>query len=51
MIGSLIQSGKGEGMQSMDDALWKLVQDKRVHPRDAYLKATDKARFEPLVKD
>jgi twitching motility protein PilT len=51
MIGSLIQSGKGEGMQSMDDALWKLVQDKKVHPRDAYLKATDKARFEPLVKD
>ena len=23
----------------------------RIHPRDAYLKATDKARFEPLVKD
>jgi twitching motility protein PilT len=51
MIGSLIQSGKSEGMQSMDDALWKLVQDKKVHPRDAYLKATDKTRFEPLVKD
>jgi twitching motility protein PilT len=51
MIGSLIQSGKSEGMQSMDDALWKLVQDKKVHPRDAFLKATDKARFEPLVKD
>ena len=51
MIGSLIQSGKSEGMQSMDDALWKLVQDKRIHPRDAYLKAADKARFEPLVKD
>jgi twitching motility protein PilT len=51
MIGSLIQSGKSEGMQSMDDALWKLVQDKKVHPRDAYLKATDKARFESLVKD
>jgi twitching motility protein PilT len=51
MIGSLIQSGKSEGMQSMDDALWKLVQDKKIHPRDAYLKATDKARFEPLVKD
>jgi twitching motility protein PilT len=51
MIGSLIQSGKSEGMQSMDDALWKLVQDKKVHPRDAYLKASDKARFESLVKD
>jgi twitching motility protein PilT len=49
MIGSLIQSGKGEGMQSMDDALMTLVQQKRVQPRDAYLKATDKARFESLV--
>jgi twitching motility protein PilT len=49
MIGSLIQSGKGEGMQSMDDALMALVQQKRIHPRDAYLKAADKARFESLV--
>jgi twitching motility protein PilT len=49
MIGSLIQSGKSEGMQSMDDALMALVQAKRIHPRDAYLKATDKGRFESLV--
>jgi twitching motility protein PilT len=49
MIGSLIQSGKGEGMQSMDDALMGLVQQKRIHPRDAYLKAGDKSRFESLV--
>jgi twitching motility protein PilT len=49
MIGSLIQSGKSEGMQSMDDALFALVQSKRIHPRDAYLKAGDKARFEALV--
>jgi twitching motility protein PilT len=49
MIGSLIQSGKSEGMQSMDDALMALVQAKRIHPRDAYLKATDKNRFESLV--
>jgi twitching motility protein PilT len=49
MIGSLIQSGKGEGMQSMDDALMGLLQEKRIHPRDAYVKATDKSRFESLV--
>jgi twitching motility protein PilT len=49
MIGSLIQSGKADGMQSMDDALFALVQQKRIHPRDAYLKAGDKARFEALV--
>jgi twitching motility protein PilT len=49
MIGSLIQSGKGEGMQSMDDALMALVQSKHIHPRDAYLKAGDKGRFESLI--
>jgi len=49
MIGSLIQSGKGEGMQAMDDALMALVQQKRIHPRDAYLKASDKAKFEAMV--
>ena len=28
MIGSVIQSGKQQGMQSMDDALWALLKDK-----------------------
>jgi twitching motility protein PilT len=49
MIGSLIQSEKAQGMQSMDDALWALVQQKKIHPRDAWMKAADKARFESLV--
>jgi twitching motility protein PilT len=49
MIGSLIQSGKQDGMQSMDDALFALVQRKRILGRDAYMKATDKARFESLA--
>ena len=48
MIGSVIQSGKQDGMQSMDDALWGLVQSGRIGARDAYLKASDKARFESL---
>jgi twitching motility protein PilT len=47
MLESLIQSGKAQGMQSMDDALFALMQEKRIRPYDAYLKATDKARFEP----
>jgi twitching motility protein PilT len=49
MIGSLIQAGKGEGMQSMDDALMAMAKAGRIHPRDAYLKAMDKARFESMV--
>lgn len=51
MIGSVIQSGKAQGMQSMDDALFALVQAEKIHPRDAYLKATDKTRFESMVPD
>ncbi len=49
MVNSVIQSGKGDGMQSMDDSLFALLQDKRIHPRDAYMKASDKSRFESLV--
>jgi twitching motility protein PilT len=51
MIGSVIQSGRAQGMQSMDDALTALLDEKKILPRDAYLKATDKARFESLVPD
>jgi len=49
MLGSYIQQGKAEGMQLMDDALFDLVQAKRVDAHDAYAKAMDKARFESLL--
>jgi twitching motility protein PilT len=49
MLSSVIQSGKKDGMQAMDDALFALVQAETIHPRDAYTKALDKARFEALV--
>ena len=51
MISSIIQSGKGEGMQAMDDALMELVQQDVITGRDAYMKALDKARFESLVPE
>ncbi|HZI63857.1 MAG TPA: PilT/PilU family type 4a pilus ATPase, partial [Thermoanaerobaculia bacterium] len=51
MITTVIQGGKSQGMQLMDDGLMALIEAKRITPRDAYLKATDKARFEPLVKE
>jgi twitching motility protein PilT len=50
MIRSIIQGGRADGMQLMDDALLDLVEKKRIAPRDAYLKAADKARFEPLLE-
>ena len=49
MLTSLIQSGRAAGMQAMDDALFESVKAGRVLPADAYAKATNKARFEPLV--
>jgi len=49
MLNSIIQSGKTQGMQSMDDSLFAAVQSGRVRAVDARMKATEKARFDPLV--
>ncbi len=49
MLHSIIQSGRNVGMQAMDDALFALAKEGRILAQDAYLKATDKARFEPLL--
>ena len=38
-------SGKGEGMQFMDDAIWAVMQQGKVSPVEAYMKAIDKNRF------
>jgi Tfp pilus assembly pilus retraction ATPase PilT len=51
MLNSLIQSGKGKGMQSMDDSLFAAVESGQVRAADALMKATEKARFEPLVAE
>lgn len=45
MLQSIIGAGKGHGMQAMDDALAALVASGAIDPREAYLKAADKARF------
>src|SRR5271154_5198625 len=44
-------SGKSEGMQFMDDAIMALVNDGTVSAKEAYMKAIDKQRFAPLLKD
>ena len=49
MINGVIQGGKKLGMQQMDDSLMKLVESGAVEARAAYMKATDKSRFEPLL--
>ena len=49
MLLNIIQSGKSQGMQTMDDALMALVQANRIAPEDAWRKALDKARFEKFA--
>jgi twitching motility protein PilT len=49
MISSYMQSGQGEGMQTMDQALSQLVQAGKVTAADAATKAVDKALFERMA--
>jgi twitching motility protein PilT len=46
MLASVIQGGKAEGMQAMDDVLFQLASDGKIAGKDAYMKANDKGRFE-----
>ena len=43
-------SGKGEGMQFMDDAINSLLQQGVVNGQEAYMKAIDKTRFAPYLE-
>lgn len=49
MLASIIQSGKTLGMQAMDDVLFAFAKEGRISGHDAYMKATDKARFEGMA--
>ncbi|MEX1224675.1 MAG: type IV pilus twitching motility protein PilT, partial [Pirellulales bacterium] len=46
---SILQSGRKEGMIAMDDKLEELVKNGTVDGMDAYMKATEKRRFEKYV--
>ncbi len=50
-IVSVMQSGRGEGMQIMDDVLEQYVKEGVVTGRDAYMKANEKRRFEQYAED
>jgi len=45
----VLVSGKGEGMQFMDDAINSLLQQGVVNAEEAYMKAIDKTRFAPYL--
>jgi twitching motility protein PilT len=46
-IRNIIQSGRSQGMQLMDDVILKYLNDKRISAEEAYMKAADKTRFAP----
>jgi len=48
-IPSAMQTGKTHGMVMLNDALFAHVQKGLVEPRDAYIKAVDKAGFETML--
>src|SRR5216117_4585827 len=45
----VIVSGKAQGMQFMDDAIWALFEKGIVSPHEAFMKAIDKNRFKPFL--
>ena len=45
----VIVSGKAQGMQFMDDAIWRLLEKGIVSPHEAFMKAIDKSRFKPFL--
>jgi len=45
----VIVSGRAQGMQFMDDAIWALLGKGIVSPHEAFMKAIDKSRFRPFL--
>src|SRR5205809_3299730 len=45
----IIVSGRAQGMQFMDDAIWALLEKGIVSPHEAFMKAIDKSRSKPFL--
>lgn len=45
-IRNVIQAGRAQGMQLMDDAIQKLLSEQKITAEEAYMKATEKSRFQ-----
>lgn len=49
-IKSIIESGGADGMITMDNSLMNRVKDGTIEPKEAYMKAANKATFAPLLQ-
>ena len=47
----VIVSGRAQGMQFMDDAIWAILQKGIVSPHEAFMKAIDKNRFKQYLPE
>jgi twitching motility protein PilT len=45
----VIVSGRAQGMQFMDDAIWALLEKGIISAHEAFMKAIDKSRFKPFL--
>jgi twitching motility protein PilT len=50
-INSMIQTGRRYGMELLDDAIMGLLNKGMISVDEAYMKANDKSRFRPLLKN
>jgi twitching motility protein PilT len=50
-IPSAIQTGKKQGMQTLDDAIMELLHKKWISPEEAFDKSIDKTKFLPFLKE
>lgn len=50
-LASVMQTSKAQGMVTMNDSLFALVQSKQVDPKEAWLKATDKSSLLGMFKN
>jgi Tfp pilus assembly pilus retraction ATPase PilT len=44
-LSTVMQTGRGKGMISMDDCLLGMISDGKITQEAAYMKALDKSRF------
>ncbi|MDB6126404.1 MAG: pilT 2 [Verrucomicrobia bacterium] len=49
-VRAIIESGGNDGMITMDQSLMARVKDNTIEPKEAYMKAANKALFQPLLK-
>jgi twitching motility protein PilT len=50
-LSDVLKTGKSEGMQLMDDAIFNFYQQGLVSAQEAYMKAIDKQRFLPFLEE